>query len=466
MSEHSAGDKNGFRLDILDLPTDLYKTKSITAWLHRTNGEIVEPDEDGKKMLKNPVSVNGGAPKATTYFRWNPNEPEECWIEVSIGTERYWLEIPYGFDRDPNKPFPPPIADVSPKIPAAMKTLTVHDHVLRWENVQYDFGGIQDNWRRLPTRASSSKEQQTVDVDRLSLADALEKGASAYLCTEVKREPVYSETVQGRLFAEDGRMTLEVHKTLFGKPRKTMTLPYSGHLSGPQWDIWSSALFEWFPYDQPLPTGRKYLLVVVVQNGVDRRNFLVPDMGEAARMVRAIHGEDSEELREWTTIFDLYKLMGTPKFEPALIQALDDQRSIVREYVIEGILQYIGKTAPDEAVKIVQSRVQRYQKGVGNKEADEFIRQLGNLDRDAEQWKLSFRCLAELLQSKSEEIKRKSLSLLSHDASEWRDSTMYTPDIMNAQEKMALKRALADTKADEGSMDAITTIRKWLDRTH
>jgi hypothetical protein len=139
---------SGLRLDIMNIAQgfQFIKTNEITAQLHRANGEIVPPTEEGRKLLNAPISTswaahspNGGfLPQVLTYFPWGTNSLEESWIKVSIGTERYWLEIPYGFSRNPTDPLPPVIHAGPPKFIAAMKSLTQHDHIVRWENVEYD----------------------------------------------------------------------------------------------------------------------------------------------------------------------------------------------------------------------------------------------------------------------------------------------------------------------------------------
>lgn len=146
----------GLRLDIMNIVPGFgfFKTNAITAHLYRASGEIVEPTVEGKKLLNTPVggSTFSGPnwrplPQVMTRFPWGTNALEECWIEVSMGPERYWLEIPYGFDRNPADPLPPSIPGGPPKFASAMKSLTEHDHVLRWQNVHYDLGEIQNGWR-------------------------------------------------------------------------------------------------------------------------------------------------------------------------------------------------------------------------------------------------------------------------------------------------------------------------------
>jgi hypothetical protein len=137
----------GLRLDIMNIVQGFgfIRTNGITARLYRADGEIIEPTAEGKKFLKVPVAARAASfigdelvPGVMTYFPWGANALEECWIEVSIGSERYWVEIPYGLGRNPACPPPPSIHSGPPKFVAAMKSLTEHDHVMRWENVEYD----------------------------------------------------------------------------------------------------------------------------------------------------------------------------------------------------------------------------------------------------------------------------------------------------------------------------------------
>lgn len=155
-SEEAGGYANGFRVDILNLPMEFYKPGGITARLYRADGQVVEPTEEGKAGLNDPVGISTATradgqeppPQVTTFFPWGPNKLEECWIEVTLRTERYWLEIPYGFDRNPKDPLAPPNADGRPKYAAAMKSLDKqHDHIVRWKSVTYDLGVIQNQWR-------------------------------------------------------------------------------------------------------------------------------------------------------------------------------------------------------------------------------------------------------------------------------------------------------------------------------
>lgn len=147
----------GLRLDIMNIVQGFrfFKTNSITARLHRASGEIVEPTAADRNLLNSPVSTSWASrladgeftPQVITYFAWGTNAFEEAWIEISIAAERYWLEIPYGLDRNPEAALPHSITGGPPKFFPMMNPLAEHDHVLRWKNVEYDLGETQNHWQ-------------------------------------------------------------------------------------------------------------------------------------------------------------------------------------------------------------------------------------------------------------------------------------------------------------------------------
>ena len=144
----------GLRLDISDLMqgVQFLRTNAVVARLYRANGEIVEPTLEGKETLNMPVSTSWSAvlPDGTfalgvmTYFPWGTNALEEAWIKVTVGPERYWLEIPYGFDRNPADPLPPGISEGPPQFIPVMNPLTEHDHVICWQDVRYTLENTAD----------------------------------------------------------------------------------------------------------------------------------------------------------------------------------------------------------------------------------------------------------------------------------------------------------------------------------
>ncbi|HKW29545.1 MAG TPA: hypothetical protein VJT54_09425 [Verrucomicrobiae bacterium] len=165
----------GLRLDIMNIVQGIrfFKTNAITAKLYRANGEVVEPTAEGRKLLNAPVIISAAslpnaepAPQVMTYFPWGSNTLEEAWIEVTIGPERYWLEIPYGFDRNPTEPLPSSVPGGPPKFIPPMKLLTGYDHVVRWQNVHYDLGQIQNGWRLSLIQSNSGEAESQVVLYR------------------------------------------------------------------------------------------------------------------------------------------------------------------------------------------------------------------------------------------------------------------------------------------------------------
>jgi hypothetical protein len=142
-----ADKKHGLRLDINSDNSKLFETNAISAQLYRSGGDAVDLKTNS---LKHPIGIgNLGAVNydAMAFFPWGTNTLGESWMKVSVGDDRYWLEIPYGFDRNPQDQLPPSMPRGRPQFASAMKHLTDHDHVVPWLNVHYDLGEIQNHWR-------------------------------------------------------------------------------------------------------------------------------------------------------------------------------------------------------------------------------------------------------------------------------------------------------------------------------
>jgi hypothetical protein len=97
-----------------------------------------------------------------TFFPWDSNVLEECWVEVTVSPEHYWLEIPYGLDCCPTNPPAPSNTNGPPRF-IPIKTLTKHDHILRWESVHYNLGETKDG--RWLTLIQSNPFDAKSDVD-------------------------------------------------------------------------------------------------------------------------------------------------------------------------------------------------------------------------------------------------------------------------------------------------------------
>ena len=81
-------------------------------------------------------------------FPWGPNVLEEGWIELRLPGQVYWVELPYGFTRNPADPLTPVESKSGrPAFASAMKKMGETDRILPWLHVHYDLGKIQNHWR-------------------------------------------------------------------------------------------------------------------------------------------------------------------------------------------------------------------------------------------------------------------------------------------------------------------------------
>ncbi len=129
-----------------DIPPALVKVpKNVVVRLHLADGKILDGKASGGD------GFGHGGETVVTYiyfFPWQPNVLEEAWLEVHLPERVCWLEIPYGFTRNPNDPLA--LIEVRagrPKLAAAMKDMGEKDVILGWSYVEYQMGRIQNNWR-------------------------------------------------------------------------------------------------------------------------------------------------------------------------------------------------------------------------------------------------------------------------------------------------------------------------------
>jgi hypothetical protein len=137
----------GFRLEVSGLSPDVLKTNALSAKLHRANGQVVNADG---KLLNSPIGLSSGGYvdwQSIAFFPWGTNTLEESWVEVRTGKEVYWLEIPYGFDRDPKQALPKPTTGGQPVWRPFRQITSDHEHIIGWKDVHYDLGEIQNKWR-------------------------------------------------------------------------------------------------------------------------------------------------------------------------------------------------------------------------------------------------------------------------------------------------------------------------------
>jgi hypothetical protein len=73
---------------------------------------------------------------------------EEAWIECRLPGQTYWVEVPYGFTRNPADALAPVRSLAGrPALAPAMMPMRAGDEILPWDYVEYDLGEIQNQWR-------------------------------------------------------------------------------------------------------------------------------------------------------------------------------------------------------------------------------------------------------------------------------------------------------------------------------
>lgn len=117
--------------------------KKVLARLHSTDGEVID-SKPGQ------VSVEGDLGMMeysyNCRFPWARNVLAEAWIEIRLPEQTYWVEVPYGFTRNPADSLNPARSRHGrPKYPPTMKPGKT-DWLVPWLEVSYDSVKVQNGW--------------------------------------------------------------------------------------------------------------------------------------------------------------------------------------------------------------------------------------------------------------------------------------------------------------------------------
>ena len=122
----------------------------IKVRLHYPDGLIVKPVDStfhGKlSMLFSRFGSRSRSGSFSCVFPWGKNEMHEGWLEIAFPERSYWLEIPYGFTRDPQSTSFPTAKTGTPKLPVALGKIPDNVKIVNWKHISYDLGKIQDGW--------------------------------------------------------------------------------------------------------------------------------------------------------------------------------------------------------------------------------------------------------------------------------------------------------------------------------
>ncbi|MDB6175870.1 MAG: hypothetical protein JWL59_5181 [Chthoniobacteraceae bacterium] len=129
------------------LPVVIADADKFVVRLHLSDGKVILPQPE-----KRPQSWMGAGSRGMTYsliylFPWQRNEMEEAWIEFALPRQTYWIELPYGFTRDPADALPADSKRGEPVFPPTMKTPGEDGKMVPWLRVNYNLGQIQNGWR-------------------------------------------------------------------------------------------------------------------------------------------------------------------------------------------------------------------------------------------------------------------------------------------------------------------------------
>jgi hypothetical protein len=120
--------------------------EKITVRLHSADGKIAEPEPDENRGAFGIGDHRGHLCGYDYRFPWKRNVLEEAWIELRLPGQAYWVEIPYGFTRNPGDRLTPAVARRGkPAFTATMKPAK-KDRLVPWLFVNYDLGSIQNGW--------------------------------------------------------------------------------------------------------------------------------------------------------------------------------------------------------------------------------------------------------------------------------------------------------------------------------
>lgn len=122
--------------------------KLIRLRLNHADGSVVAPSQSnfadpfprGSHMGRNWHGT------FRCVFPWAGNRMEEAWLELVFPDQTYWLELPYGFTRDPDSTELPTSNLGPPKVAAGMKALPANAQIVNWKDVFYKVGAVKDEF--------------------------------------------------------------------------------------------------------------------------------------------------------------------------------------------------------------------------------------------------------------------------------------------------------------------------------
>ena len=197
-------------------------------------------------------------------FPWGRNALDEAWIEMRTAGRTYWIELPYGFARNPDDPELPDRTRGAPVFPAVMAHLGDRDVLVPWMSVSYDLGP-------LPT---GSRLSLTMENN----GDARAKAALGYDATR-GRPPFTLETPRLTAVIQVPERTVLVGRET-GRlldPRRSI-FEFTRHSTRTPARLWGTVVIEvdGHPMTQTVPSSLFSLLHGVTDPGNPHRMAMPP----------------------------------------------------------------------------------------------------------------------------------------------------------------------------------------------
>jgi hypothetical protein len=169
--------QNGMRLAITARgpTTDVLATATV-----RVHVAAAAPVAVARDPIQGFGNIRGGPRRvwtATFTIPWKGAALDEAFVEVDIGGDRYWLEVPYGFVAGPATAATSTDPRTTPKRAPAMASLGARDRWVPFRDVAYDVGPIQNGWRLLARLSNPFDAHAELELYR----DDTQIGKSAFL---------------------------------------------------------------------------------------------------------------------------------------------------------------------------------------------------------------------------------------------------------------------------------------------
>jgi len=139
--------------------------KVMQLRLHHADGSVVTPSQSNFNQPFPRGSHTGRDSHGafSCVFPWTKNHMQEAWLELAFPDQTYWIEIPYGFTRDPSSAVLPTSNGGRPALAPAMKNLPKNSRIVNWKDVFYKIGTVEkDFWVSLRQSNPSDARSQII----------------------------------------------------------------------------------------------------------------------------------------------------------------------------------------------------------------------------------------------------------------------------------------------------------------